>query len=235
MNFIWDITLQAERDGIEAAELFFRPTEAPSPCYEQSFACLNQAHITDPNIDINPLYRFHEIFQYFLHPDVFYFLEKESQQFILYAFDAIVHWLAEVDLCHGMTKREFYVRQVRRELKAGVFGERAAKTFASLTKEEQLAVADELYQVMESGSGLDSFCRILCQLFPAAIVYQVKKHPQVIYIYLSRERDVTTNARWELLKDLFLPLGFEIRVFWDKHFGIMGVDETMRLDKIAIF
>ena len=118
---------------------------------------------------------------------------------------------------------------------AGVYGDKAAEIFVGLTGEEQLAVADELYHVMETGSGLDSFCRILSQIFTSAVVYQVKKHPQVIYIYLGREKDVTLNARWELLKDLFLPMGFEIRVFWEKHFGIMGVDSTMRLGNIAIF
>lgn len=235
MNFIWDIALQAERDGLPLEKLFFRPSEDPSPCYEQSLQYINQKHIQDPVVEMNPLMRFTELFQYLLHPDVFYFLEEESQQFILYAFDAIVHVLVEVDLCHGMTRREFYVRQIRRELRSGVYGRMAADACGILTKEEQLAVADELLNVMQMGSSVKSFCRIMRQLFPGCFVYQVRKHPQVLYVYLDRKREVSTLKRWELIRDTFMPIDIEARVFWDIHFGIMGVDVTMRSDAIAIF
>lgn len=235
MNFIWDIALQAERDDIPLVELFFRPSEDPSPYYEQSLPYLNQRHIENPVVEINPLMRFSEIFQYLLHPDVFFFLEEESQQFILYAFDTIVHILTEVDLCHGMTRREFYVRRVRRELRDGVFGKAAADACRLLAKEEQLAVADELLNVMQIGSSVRSFCRMMGQLFPGCFVYQVKKHPQILYVYLDKKREVSTEKRWNLVRDTFLPLDIEARVFWDVHFGILGVDITMQADRIAIF
>lgn len=235
MNFIWDIALQAERDGFPLDELFFQPSEAPSPYYEQSLHYLNQDHIDSPTVEINPLMRFSELFQYLLHPDVFHYLEAENQQFILYAFDAVVHVLVEVDLCHGMTKREFYVRQVLRELLQGVYGVRAADACATLSKEKRLAVADELFNTMQMGSSLVSFCRIMKQIFPGCFVYQVKKHPQILYVYLDRERDVTLEKQWHLLRDTFLPMDMEVRVFWDLHFGILGVDATMHSDAIAIF
>ena len=235
MNFIWDIALQAERDGFPLDDLFFQPEEKPGPYYEQSFKCLNQSHVQEARVEINPLLRFSEIFQYLLHPDVFYYLEEESQQFILYAFDAIVHVLVEVDLCHGMTRREFYVRQIRRELRDGVFGREAQEACRTLTKEQQLAVADELLNVMRMGTNLFSFCHIMRQLFPGCFIYQVRKHPQILYVYLDRERDVSLEKRWNLLRDTFLPMDMEVRVFWEMHFGILGVDVTMQSDAIAIF
>lgn len=235
MNFIWDIALQAERDGLSLDKLFFQPSEDPSPCYEQSFSCLNQSHVDEARVEINPLMRFAEIFQYLLHPDVFFFLEAENQQCILYVFDAFVHVLTEIDLCHGMTKREFYVRQVRRELLWGVYGREAREACLTLSKEQQLAVAEELLNVMQMGSCLDSFCRIMRQLFPGCFIYQVKKHPQILYVYLDRVRDVALEKRWNLLRDTFLPMDMEVRVFWEMHFGILGVDVTMQSDAIAIF
>ncbi len=235
MNFIWDISLQAERDGFSLDKLFFRPSDDPSPYYEQSLEYINQKHIDDPIVEINPLMRFSEIFQYLLHPDVFFFLEKESQQFILYAFDAIVHVLVEVDLCHGMTRREFYVRHIRREIQSGIYGKKAADGYRVMTKEEQLAVADELLNIMQTGSGVHSFCRIMRQIFPGCFIYQVRKHPQILYVYLGRKRDVSMEKKWNLVKDTFLPIDIESRVFWDVHFGILGLDVTMKADAIAIF
>lgn len=235
MNFIWDISLQAERDGFPLDELFFRPSSSPSPYYEQSLEYLNQKHIDNPVVEINPLMRFSELFQYLLHPDVFYLIEERSQQFILYAFDAIVHMLVEIDLCHGMTRREFYVRQIRRELQSGVYGKNVADGCGALTKEEQLAVADELLNVMQTGSSVNSFCRIMRQIVPGCLIYQVKKHPQVLYVYLGKKRNVLSEKRWNLVRDTFMPVDIEARVFWDIHFGILGLDATMRSDAIAIF
>ena len=235
MNFIWDITLRAQKNKIYLDDLFFSPTADPSPCYEQSLYYLNQKEITDPHIEINPLMRFSEIFQYLLHPDLFYYLERDSQQFILYAFDTMVHILTEIDLCHGLTRREFYVRLVRRELGGGVYGEEVAKSYALLSREEQLAVADEMLVVMQTGTSLGSFCRILKQTFPGVFVYQVKKHPQIIYIYLDCKKTVTSEKKWQLIKNTFLPIGIEERVFWDVHFGILGIGATMQMDAIAIF
>ena len=235
MNFIWDIALQGQRDGLPLQELFFQPSSAPSPCYEQSFDCLNEKHITDPRVEINPLYRFADIFQYLLHPDVFGNLEKDLQQFILYAFDSLTHILAEIDLCHGLTRREFYVRQVRRDIISGLYGNDTSAAYTALDKEAQLAVADELFCVMQRGSSLASFCHIAKQLFPGCFIYQVRRHPQVIYIYLDREKTVALNQKWQFLRNMFLPFDMEISVFWQHHFGIMGVDATMQLDQIAIF
>jgi len=235
VNFIWDITLQAQRDGLPFDELFFQPEKNPGPCYEQSFTCLNETHVRDPRVEINPLYRFSDIFQYLLHPDVFGYLEKENQQFILYAFDAIVHMLTEIDLCHGLMRREFYVRKIRREFQAGVYGAGAQEAYETLDKEQQLAVADEMLSVMEAGSSLTSFCHIMRQIFPGCFIYQLRKHPQEIYVYLDRKRSVTLTKQWIFIRDTFFPFGMEVNVFWDVHFGIMGVDATMQADAIAIF
>ena len=235
MNFIWDITLRAQQNKIYLDDLFFSPTADPSPCYEQSLYYLNQKEITDPKIEINPLMRFSEIFQYLLHPDLFYYLERDYQQFILYAFDALVHVLTEIDLCHGLTRREFYVRQLRRDMQQGVYGQDFAKAYALMSREEQLSVADEMLIVIQTGTSLGSFCHIIKQIFPGVVVYQVKKHPQIIYIYLDSPKTVTSEKKWQLIRDTFLPIGMEERVFWDIHFGILGIDATMRSDAIAIF
>ena len=39
----------------------------------------------------------------------------------------------------------------------------------------------------------------------------------------------------KFIQELFLPLGLDIDLFWEKHFGVIGVDITMRIGEIAIF
>ncbi|MBR5913764.1 MAG: hypothetical protein IKZ58_05340 [Selenomonadaceae bacterium] len=235
MNFTWDIVLQAAQDDLESGDLFFKPAESFSPYYEQSFKNINQRHIKNKDVEINPLYRFSSIFEYALHPDVRDLIFRNQQNFINYYFDLNIHILTEIDLCHGMTKREFYVRKIRQEMLDGIFGEPAREGIMQLKKDKQLAVADELLCVMETGSSVRSFCHIMKQIFKGCIIYQSIAHPQRLYVYIGRERDEQLQKQWRMIRETFLPIDIEVREFWANHFGIMDIDETMRIDAIAIF
>ena len=235
MNFTWDIKLQAARDGLESKDLFFKPAEQYSPYIEQSFKNINQLHVDKAEIEINPLMRFSPIFEYLLHPDVIDLIFAENKQLILNIFDVMVHILTEVDLCHGMTKREFYIRRVRQELLSGCHGKTAMEGMKELSREKQVAIADELLRVMEVGSSVESFCHIMKQIFKGCIIYQNRKHPQRLYVYIGREKDEHLQKQWRLISETFLPIDIEVKEFWLEHFGILDVDVTMVPDKIAIF
>ena len=235
MNFIWDIVLQAAQDDLESGDLFFKPAESFSPYYEQSFKNINQRHVKNKDVEINPLYRFSSMFEYILHPDVRDLIFINQQNFINYYFDLNIHILAEIDLCHGMTKREFYIRKIRKEMLTGIFGESAREGMMQLNKANQLAVADELLCVMETGSSVHSFCHIMKQIFKGCIIYQSIAHPQKLYVYIGKERDEQLQKQWRMIRETFLPIDIEVRDFWANHFGIMDIDETMRIDAIAIF
>lgn len=227
--------MQAAQDNFESEKIFFKPAEKFSPYYEHSFDCINQKHVEKPEVEINPLMRFTAIFEYLLHLDVKNLIFENQKQFIMFYFDLLTHILAEVDLCHGMTRREFYIRQIRRELLDGVFGEVAQIGMTELKRDKQVAVADELLKVMETGSSVQSFCNIMKQIFEGCLIYQNRFHPQKIYVYVGKERDENLQKQWQMLRETFLPLDIEVKIFWAEHFGILEVDATMLSDKIAIF
>ena len=235
MNFIWDIVLQAAKDNFESEKIFFKPAEKFSPYYEHSFSNINQKNIENPQVEINPLYRFSPIFEYILHPDVKNLIFRNQKQFIEFFFDYLTHILAEVDLCHGITQREIYIRQIRRELLDGIFGENAKIGMEELSREKQIFVADELLKVFETGASVQSFCNIMKQIFEDCFIYQNRWHTQKIYVYIGQERDEILQKKWQMIRETFLPTDIEVRIFWAEHFGILGVDATMLSDKIAIF
>ena len=227
--------MRAAEDDIETGKLFFKPAKSFSPYCEQSFKTINQRRVEDTEVEINPLARFTAIFEYLLHPDCLNLIFVNQRQFTAYFFDLLTHILADVDLTHGMTRREFYVRQIRRELLSGIFGTVASEGMKQLKRDKQLAVADELLCVMEVGSSVRSFCRIMKQIFADCIIYQGRLHPQRIYVYIGQKQTEQRQKQWQLIRETFLAFDAEVRVFWDKHFGIINVNETMRVDNIAIF
>ena len=227
--------MQAAQDDLESEKLFFKPAETFSPYYEHAFKNINQRHVESNDVEINPLMRFSPIFEYLLHPDVMNLIFAEQKNFIRHYFDLLTHILAEIDLCHGMTRREFYIRKIRREMADGVFGDIVREGMMQLKKDRQLAVADEMLCVMETGSSVRSFCHIMKQIFKGCIIYQSRAHPQKLYAYIGRERDEQLQKQWRMIRETFLPFDIEVKEFWANHFGIMELDETMRLDAIAVF
>ena len=235
MNFVWDIKLRAERENITFEDLYFQPARQYSPYYEPAFDNINQRQVEKPRVEINPLMRFSPIFEYWLHPDIVNLVFREQRELILMMFDELMHVLTELDLVHGMTRREFYIRRIRQEMLNGEYGEQVQEGLQELQKPEQLAIAEEMLRVMEMGTSVDSFCHIMKQVFAGCIIYQGREHREQIYAYIGCERDEGLQKVWELIRNTFLPIDMEVRIFWKEHFGIMGVEPTMINDAIAIF
>lgn len=103
MNFIWDVTLRAEAEGIERREIFYRQADTYSPYYEHAFPLINQSWVKNPQIEINALYRFSLLVEELLHPDALNGLRYgEISSFISHFFDTLLHYLCEMTSGMGL-------------------------------------------------------------------------------------------------------------------------------------
>ena len=236
MNFIWDIVLQAEEQGMDEAELLFQQAKEYSPYCEQAFPCINQGRLESTVVEINALYRFSHIFQELLHPELLVRPEnRDLTECVAFLFDAVVHLLSEVDLKHGLTKREYFVRQLRAELLDGVYGPEAAAAVAVIDRQLQFSLANELLTQLQTGTNLRIFRRAVRTAFTGSLIYQSNYNGKELLLYLGEKETKEKAQMARLLLDLFLPFGFSARLFWDYHFGIIGVDAAMPADAIALF
>ena len=230
MNFIWDIVLNAERHGTEEKELFFRPAKESSPWYEQSFPVLNEDRAEGPEIEYNPLYRFDALFHDLLREDT-----DGSPEFQDRLFDAVSHLLVQTDLRHGLSKREYYIRRLLRELEEGGYGPAVARHIRSTAPEKRERLAALALTQLQTGSNLLLFRRAVLVLFPNALLYQERTDLKRILLYVGAPRTELLEQGVQLIEALFLPVCFRLRTFWSHHFGVVGVDAVMELDRIEIY
>lgn len=230
MNFLWDMALRAGKQGMEEEELFFCQAKDYSPFYEQAFACLNEKNIHDNEIELNLLFRFAHIFQEILAEN-----GKDFPQFDRYLIDAALHDILYTDLRHGLTKRDIYIRRVMEELEDGTFWKDAAEEFLLIPHEKRNRLAALVLNQMQTGSSVMSFRRGVLVLFPDAILYQIRADRKKLLLYLKENRTEVNERMICFVKDMFLPVSYELRVFWKYHFGIIGVDGAMKIDEIAIY
>lgn len=226
MNYIWDIMLCAREQGFSDADIFFCQAEDCSPWYEQAFSYLNETLVINPDIEINTLYRFSGIFQELLH-------DQTRPELRKYLLDIAVHILVDRELLSGLSSRDFYVQKLMLEMRAGTLGATFAHMCSAFNYDEQRKLASLLLLQYEVGSRLSIFQKAVTQFYPDCLVYQIKNEPEIILLYLGFP--TSEEPRVHALQELFLPVQYQLRIFWEHHFGVIGVEATMHTDNIEIY
>lgn len=230
MNFLWDIALKAQQQGKREEELLFCQAREYSPFYEQAFSYLNETKVEEAVIELNLLVRFAEIFQYILAED-----NRQYPQFEKYLIDAALHMILHADIYHGVSKRDIYIRKLTQEIENGTYWKRAAEEFKLIPFEKRSRIATLVLNQIQTGASVMTFRRALLVLFPNAVLYQIKADRKKLLLYLKMDKNKTDERMLQLIEDMFLPVSYHLRVFWKYHFGIIGVDDTMKIDEIAIY
>ncbi len=230
MNFLWDIAIRAMQQGKKESELFFCQAKDYSPFYEQSFPCLNEKKVENNEVELNLLFRFAYIFQYILARQ-----EEDMQDFRKYFVDAALHVILHTDLHHGLTRKEIFIRKLLEELESGIFWEKGAAEIQLIEPEKRSRIAALAYGQMQTGSSLMTFRKGLLILFPDAVLYQMRAERKKLLLYLECDKSQENERKLQFIQDMFLPVSYQLRVFWKYHFGIIGVDAAMKTDEIAIY
>ena len=230
MNCIWEIALKAQKSGYNLEDLRFINSENPSPYTESTFDFLNADMIENSIVEVNPLYRFaNELGEVFL-PDVKGY-EKVREIFL----DVIMHYIAVWDLRSGTDKKELRAMYILKEIEEGGFLKSIRKTLFSLGFEKSKRIIFCLLDLYECKDYITIFRKALRELYPKANIYNHSENLRKFTIFTGVDKTKEDMERMEMLKKLFLPISYETEIFWKHHFGIIGVDESMRIGETAIY
>lgn len=232
MNYIWDILLRADKENIQRESVSFVPAKVYSPYMEISFIDLNSRALPeDKVIEVNPYYRFQSIFKDLVDINV-----EESEELRTALFDIIIHYLAEVDLTQGLCKEEFYKKFIMEDINKRAFGRELSEDIYEFTKRETDCILSGLITLYLTGTSLQLFNKVMRNIFKRNRVY-VNRDDEMdkeILLYLGEFKTQKTKKRIDTLIDLFLPINIKVVIYWEKHFGIIGIEDTMRIDEMVI-
>lgn len=230
MNYIWEALLKADKENIERQHIKFAKAEVCSPYMEMSFEDMNLSRIqSEHKIEINIYYRFYEIFK-----DLFDINFTENRELRDTLLDIIVHYLGELDLKEGLCKEEFQKKFLLNDIFDGVYGDVLAEDIKNFDSDEQDIFLSGLITLYRSGTSVYLFNKILRKIFKDSIVYQSKDEPKDIYIYLDETKDEIREAKVKAVMDTFLPINMKPLLFWDKYFGVIGINKSMKIDEIVM-
>jgi hypothetical protein len=231
MNYIWDMLIKAENAGIQKENITFKPAKVYSPYMELAFDELNSMFLEGSlEVEINPYYRFYDIFKNLFPPDL---MEFDSLRNVL--FDLLIHHLADTDAYMGMNKQEFYERFIRDDIKNDCFGIQVENRFNIFSEKEKQFLLNCIIRLYQLGESLQLLKEAIKGIFKKSSIYINTQDKDEILIYLGEKRNQIKHQKITFLLEFFLPVSYTIRIYWDKHFGIINVNETMKIDEIMLY
>ena len=145
MNYIWELAIQAQKRQMSLKDIQFYEGKPFSGYMELSFECMNETNIPY-KVEINPYYRYHDIFNYLLDPSL-----EENPELIQVIFDLGIHHLIDIDVLMGMGRKEYYIAFLLCDIQVGHFGEEIQKSLNIFSIEEQKIIMNHLLKLYDTG------------------------------------------------------------------------------------
>ncbi len=229
MNYIWDIIVNFRQNGRQEKKVKFLVAKSYSPYMELSDPSINFDKVEE-ELEVNPYYRFYEIFK-----DLFNINYEEEMELRETFFDIIIHFLADVDTLQGMTKREFYIRFVLEDIEKGILGTRIKESFALFDLREKTIIVENLIKLYKTGQALYLLMNTVRSIFRNSTIYVNYEVKDQLLYYVPYKRSKNNEAKMAFIEEFFLPINFRTEVFWEEHFGVIEIYETMKIDSIALY
>lgn len=230
MNYAWEAALAADEAGITREELRFKPVRNGSPYTEVVLETINSSRMEQPVVEVNPLYRFAEEFSEVFDVNLTGY-ETSRELF----FDIVMHYMVQLDLRQGLSKQEYALRFLLTDLLEGVCGSQAARVVRHFEKEKLRRLLRLILKLYQCGSSIYLFKEVMRCMYPESLVYASNEAVRQVLVYVGVKEQEEERERLEFLQDMFLPINYQVFLFWEHHFGIIDIDETMELDEMVLF
>lgn len=246
MNYIWEHAIKVLEHGLDQDDTRYKYGRPFSPYMELSFADINQSQpFSETNngqllkdVEINPFYRYHSIFKGLFKPNLGreidhgserYIHENINEEVIATIHDITIHHLKDIDVLMGMCLREFYIRFITKDMHDGYFGSYIQKNIGVLSREEQRIVATNLLSLFETGECIYLLKETIRRIFTKAYVFSNAEEKDEIVFFLRTDETDEKWAKIEVIKYIFLPFKCNILIYWERIFGLMGIEEMMKI------
>lgn len=231
MNYIWEVFLKAERQAISKETIRFIPAKRFSPYLEAAFTDLNTKDFSQgTQVEVNALYRFEPILGRLIDINLPGYPQLREA-----IFDVILHYLAILDLKQGYSKNEYYHKFVLNDFRDGVYGQQLRQDLKAFSKDEVREIISGLLILYKTGTSVFLFKKVIHLIYPDSIVYENNDRFRELLIYIGKPQNTHEEGRLTLLLELFLPLDYQMHIFWTHHFGIIDVEETLIIDDMELF
>lgn len=226
VNYVWELAIRVTEQNVDPKTIFFEYGRPFSPYTELSFESINEKNILSV-VEINPFYRYYNIFKELFEPNI-----NENQEVIAVIHDLSIQHLKDIDILMGMNKREYYINFVINDIKNGFFGSYLKEKISLFTRAEQKIISNNILALYTTGEGIYLLKDTVSRIFKRAYIFSNAAEKDEIVFYLQTKETYEKNEQIELIKYLFLPFKCNVEIYWENIFGVIGIDDLMKIDGI---
>ena len=230
MTYLWEVLLKADEQEFPRDKIRFIQTKTVSPYMEVTYDELNRKHLDEAPVEVNAYYRFSSIYDNILEGQLDGYPEFRDA-----LYDILMHYLAEINMREGLCKNEYHGLFLREDVKAGKFGRQFREVFRTFERRHIRFVIESMVRLYGLGPSVTLFRSVMRQIYPKSIIYLDSVERRELLIYIGRKEKPELRRQVDFLISLFVPFDYVIHLFWDLHFGIFGVNETLELDEFVIY
>ena len=224
MNYAWEGHWRLTVQGFKG-ELRFVPVCGSSPYTEIVQENINGQEIENPEIKIKSAVSFCPEFSTMFDANLEGF--EKQEKFSLTVLCIIWYRWIFARVCRNRSMR---MDGLLRDLAEGVCGNWAAEAvrqFRQLGKDKLNSILRLVVRLYQCGSSVYLFKEAVLCIYPKAFIYTYNEGGREVLVYLGMKKTEEEQKRLEFLQGLFLSVDISMCLFWEHHFGIMGIDETM--------
>lgn len=206
----------------------FYQAEVYSPYSEAAIDGIKKTEDQIIQITMNGFYRYDSIMQALFRKKM---VTEKQQKWI---FDIYMHYLTELEYRSGVTYQEYLLRSYWSDIEEGCYGDELKDAFSGLTEDEKYIIANSLYQQSNTGESVERFTDTLVAVLHNGIVYKNELNEKELYFYINNKKNEVDISKISLVQQLFQPIDYELRIFWEQHFAVLGEEQTMQIGEIEL-
>ena len=149
-------------------------------------------------------------------------------------FNIVCHIIARTDLLYGTTIDDLLGEVIKRDIKLGAYGNHIREKFESLKREDAEQICRYLakYEHLQfRETQLDA--AIKCIFGEVNIYYE--RSSKKIYVCINKQGTEYNRGLFDLVCYFLKDIELCVEPRWlGEYFGIIGVNETMKIDSIAL-
>lgn len=229
MMYLWEVLLKADEQEFPRESICFVQTKTPAPYMEVTYEELNRSHLDDAPVEINAYYRFSSIFDHLLDG------MEEYPELRDCLYDILMHYVAEINMREGLCINEYYGLFLQEDVKTGKFGRQFQAVFQTFPRHQVRFVVENMVRLYGLGPSVTLFRSVMRQIYPKSIIYLDAVERRELLIYIGRKETSELRRQVDFLLALFVPFDYIVHLFWDMHFGIVGVNETLELEEFVVY
>jgi hypothetical protein len=221
--------IKARQTGVATDDIFFKYGKPFSPYMELSFENMNE-HEVLREVEINPFYRLFDIFKNLFDPN---FIEDETVIEILH--DIMIHHISDIDILMGLNKKDYYIYFIIEDMKAGLFGKYIRDNVKTFNPEELRIIANNILNLYMTGENVYLLKETIKCIFKNVYIFTNSTEKDEVIFFMRTPKTDENLEKLEIIKYIFLPFKYDVDVYWEQFFGVIGVENLMAIDTFLIY